>query len=103
MSERPWLIRITSPPAEPDSREMLELVLAGASLDVPLVVVFAGDGRRHLDEAAFAAWRQLVDFGLAKVVAEGEAGPAGLPERVEVMTRGQLEALELEAAGAMAL
>lgn len=103
MSNGPWLIRITSAPAEPDSRELLELVLAGASLDVPIVVVFAGDGRRHLDEAAFAAWRQLVDFGLARIVAEDGADSGGLPEGVEVMARGQLEILELEAAGVMAL
>lgn len=50
-------------------RELLELVLAGASLDLDLVVVFKPEGldslRRH--DSEYRAWRQLVDHQLAPV------------------------------------
>jgi hypothetical protein len=64
--DSPWVIRIDSRPAEPDSREVLEVVLAGASLELPIAVVFTGEGRRHLIGGQVRQWRQLVDFELAR-------------------------------------
>ncbi len=49
--------------------ELLELVLAGASLDLDLVVVFGTEALDSLGqfEREFQAWRQLVDHELASV------------------------------------
>lgn len=79
-----WVILIEGAPGEPDSQEMLEFVLAGASLELELVVVFAGAGLGHLTGAAVKSWRQLVDFKLSTVwyqaPAHGDFSP-DLPAR----------------------
>lgn len=65
MMNSAWVIVVACEPSDPDSREMLELVLAGATLELELVVVFEGLGREHLEPDAFGPWRQLIDFDLA--------------------------------------
>ncbi len=64
---RGWVIEVTAPPSDPDSREILELVLAGASLELPLAVIFRDHGCSHLTGAEARGWRQLVDFELAEL------------------------------------
>lgn len=67
MSASRWVIVVAASPSEPGSREMLELVLAAAALEVGLAVVFRGPGVGHLEVEQFRSWRQLIDFGLAQV------------------------------------
>ncbi len=72
-----WVVQIDSGPAHPNSREMLEMVLAGASLELPITVLFSGDGRLHLVGEQACHWRQLVDFELARlcVLDDGDVEP----------------------------
>lgn len=86
MGNDSWVIRIACEPREPDSTEMFELVMAGASLELPLVVVFSGAGRRHLVGDSARRWQQLLDFDLARLVFRGELDVAFRPElRCEVL------------------
>jgi len=64
---RSFLIRVRLAPTESEAREVLELALAGASLDVDLVVVFEGPGCGFLAPPWARGWRQLVDFDLARL------------------------------------
>lgn len=102
MKAEVWVVRIRTAPAEPCSREMLELVLAGASLELDLVVVFSGPGAGHLQADAFAQWRQLIDFDLAPVLVEG--GPGTTPAcGVREVTAGEVDRLCQSAAGVLEL
>lgn len=65
MTEPAFLLRIGTAPEVSHADELLELVLAGASLDVDLVVVFEGPAVAHLQKPHVQRWRQLTDFGLA--------------------------------------
>ncbi len=103
MPERPWLIVISTAPAEPDSREMLELVLAGAALDCPLAVVFFGPGVAHLEPECFRPWRQLIDFDLARVYLASLDPSMLLPPGVEMLDQSGLAALQESARGVMEL
>jgi len=58
-------------PRAPQAREVLELVLAGASLDIDLAVVFEGPGCGFLAEPWARGWQQLVDFDLARLYYRG--------------------------------
>jgi len=102
MSTEGWVIIVALPPSEPESREMLELVLAGATLDVELVVVFDGAGCGHLEPEAFAPWRQLVDFDLADLRAH-DAGTELLPGGVRSIGASDLERLREDAQGVLRL
>ncbi len=62
-----WVIIVTAAPSEADSREILELVLAGASLELPLAVIFRDRGCGQLVGEFARGWRQLVDFDLASL------------------------------------
>jgi len=102
MPGRSWLIRIAPAPGEPASREMLERVLAAASLDIAVAVVFEGEGLRHLEPEWFEPWRQLVDFELAALHALDP--PAGLlPGGVAAIDEQALARLCSAAAGELAL
>jgi len=85
-----WKVVITSGPADPGSREMLELVLAGATLELDLEVIFAGPGRAHLNDELFAPFRQLTDHELARVSVLNP-GDAALPVNVGVVEQSQLD------------
>lgn len=100
MSAEYWVVIISTEPEEPDSREMLELVLAGATLELPLVVVFLQAGSRHLIEPAFTPFRQLVDFELARLRA-CEPVSEVLPAGVSAMDRDELERCCDQAAGVL--
>ena len=102
MSADPWVIVVALAPSEPDSREMLELVLAGATLEVNLVVVFEGPGLAHLEPDAIAPWRQLIDFDLAELRARRPASSL-LPVGVSAIEDRHFEAMCRNAAGVLKL
>ena len=102
MTAEHWVIVVDAAPQEPDSREMLELVLAGATLEVDLVVVFEGAGCGHLEPEAIAPWRQLIDFDLARLRALAP-GSELVPAGVSIIGEGQFDALCREAAGVLRL
>lgn len=102
MARNRWVIVVGAPPREPDSREMLELVLAGATLEVDLVVVFENAGCEHLEPELIAPWRQLIDFDLAELRArrpESTLMPAG----VSAIGSAGFESLCRDAAGVLRL
>jgi hypothetical protein len=102
MSNEPWVIIVGTEPREPDSREMLELILAGATLEVEMVVVFEGAGCAHLEPEVFAPWRQLVDFELAGVHARRPSGTL-LPSGVSTIDDVALERCCRDSAGVLRL
>ena len=75
-----WVVRIGTEPRDPDSNELLELVMAGASLEVPLLVIFSGAGRGHLCGTWSDRWRQLIDFDLAELVYQVDEGASFEPD-----------------------
>jgi hypothetical protein len=95
-----WLVVVSAEPAEPDGREMLELVLAGASLELPLAVLFQGAGCRHLVGETARGWRQLVDYEMAALYcAVGQELEAEVPvtrldseglKRLRAASRGEI-------------
>lgn len=102
MAAEHWVIVVSTAPREPDSREMLELVLAGATLEVELVVVFEGAGCGHLEPEAIAPWRQLIDFDLARLRAL-EPGSDLVPAGVSIVGPEQFDDICREAAGVLRL
>ncbi len=97
-----WVIVVALAPSEPESREMLELVLAGATLEVDLVVVFERAGLAHLEPDAIAPWRQLIDFDLAELRARRPAAEL-MPVGVSAIDERQFDALCRDAAGVLTL
>lgn len=92
MPDRAWIIVVGSAPEEPDSQEMLELVLAGATLELDMTVVFEGAGCGHLEPETIAPWRQLIDFELADLRAlqpDSTLLPAGVSP-IDEPTFGEL-------------
>jgi len=61
--------------SERDWQELLELVLAGAALDIDLIVALTPEAQRalHACSSARRAWQQLADHGLASLI-EVECG-----------------------------
>ncbi|WP_181918881.1 hypothetical protein [Wenzhouxiangella sediminis] len=102
MQAEPWVIVVAAAPGEPGSREMLELVLAGATLEVEMLVVFEAEGLAHLEPEPFAPWRQLLDFELAEVRARG-SGEALLPAGVSAIDDEAFENVCRHAAGVLRL
>lgn len=103
MPAESWVIVVRSGPNDPDSGEMLELVLAGATLELDLAVVFADAGNGHLRPDAFAPWRQLLDFDLAAVHSTGSRGEAILPGGVSDLSRAAFECVCRRAQGVVTL
>ena len=96
MNERRFLIRIDGCPEPEDEQELLELVLAAASLELDLVVCLHGLAVHLLTEAGHSAWAQLVEQDLARVaVSTARAGLDGvLPDRVESLSDIEMTHLE---------
>lgn len=67
MAAENWVVAISQAPGHPDSEEMLELVLAGVSLELDILVIFCGAGVGHVVGETARPWRQLTDLGLASV------------------------------------
>ncbi|NBB91924.1 MAG: hypothetical protein GVY32_02005 [Gammaproteobacteria bacterium] len=103
MNDDPWILVVGTAPADPDSREMLELVLAGATLDCRLVVVFRSAGAAHLEPGHFDSWRQLIDFSLAELFVDSADAPALPPGGVGTMSEESFERLSRSAAGVFEL
>lgn len=96
MPERRYLVTIAERPPDNEASELLELILAGASLDLPLLVVLCGDGVGLIEGASAAAWLQLVEQGLADLaVLNGQVGAHGLPRGVGRIDPAALEAARL--------
>lgn len=104
MTADSWLVVVRSAPAEPNSQEMLELVLAGASLDISLNVVFAGAGRGHLSGQDAAPWRQLIDFGMAGFwCLEGDGPAPDISIDAQLLDDSGFERLRSQAQGILEL
>jgi hypothetical protein len=97
-----WVVVVSVAPEERESREMLELVLAGATLEVDLTVVFEADGCGHLEPEAIAPWRQLIEFDLAALRARRQ-GSALLPIGVSRVDDAEFDSLCRRAAGVLRL
>lgn len=98
-----WVVIIDSAPDIDDSREMLELVLAGATLEVGLAVVFRDAGLDLFDPKLFRPWRQLIDHELADLFGVGNSLEASWPAGVAPLSGSSLERLCAEAAGVLRL
>lgn len=98
-----WVVIIDSAPDADDSREMLELVLAGATLEVGLAVVFRDAGLGLFDPKLFRPWRQLIDHELADLFGVGNGLEASWPVGVAPLSETSLERLCSEAAGVLRL
>lgn len=79
MATENWVVAISHAPGRPDSEEMLELVLAGASLEADILVIFRGAGVAHVVGEAARPWRQLTDLGLASIWYESDCLGARTP------------------------
>ncbi|TVS11648.1 MAG: hypothetical protein EA419_07350 [Wenzhouxiangella sp.] len=71
------MVSIPAPPPQREARELLELVLAAASLDLPVEVVFENNAASLLSGPAAGAWLQLAEQGLASlfVVSTDDSDP----------------------------
>lgn len=97
MTERRFVIEVDGLPEPADRSELLELILAAASLEVPVSVLLRGNAAELLTLPSTRAWRQLIDQGLADVGVPGPpAGPA-LPPGVAIWNERQLAKLVGEA------
>lgn len=81
-----FLIRIAHQHDELEAREYLELVLAGASLELDLIVLFESDGLALLAGGRARPWRQLIEHGLARMVTTDVRTESTLPEVVDAST-----------------
>lgn len=98
MSARSYRLRIGALPAPDDRRELLELVLAAASLEIDLQVLLTGDALELLWPQMDPAWQQVLDQRLARIMLQAPAGWAGTaPAGVEVLVGDQLPALPAQA------
>lgn len=96
MPERRYLVTVAKRPPKKEASELLELILAAACLDLPVLVVLCGDGVGLIEGASAAAWLQLVEQGLAELaVLGGPAGEQGLPCGVRRIDPAALEAARL--------
>lgn len=102
MRSEPWIVVIDSAPDEAGSREVLELVLAGATLEVGLAVVFQNSGVELFEPERFQPWRQLVDHHLAAVYGRG-CPDNRLPAGVSTLSDSGFERLCASAAGVLRL
>lgn len=94
MTERLHRIVVARLPTPNDRRELLELVLAAASLDLRVQVVLRGDAGQLLAPGADSGWWQLLDEGLAEVLVEcSPDDAAGLPAGALPVRFGGLGAL----------
>ena len=67
MATESFVLRIRDWPNPLQAQELLEVVLAGASLELELDVLFEDQAVAFLDEDAAVQWQQLLDHNLARV------------------------------------
>jgi len=77
---RRWLIEIVDAPGGArERREVLEVALAAAAMELDARVLFRGFGYNHLLTDAARGWKQLTDFKLLDLFAEvPDAGGAAI-------------------------
>jgi len=102
-----FLVRIDGPRDTLEWRESLELILAGAAIELDLQVVLGAVGGLDLaaNRASASAWRQLIDHQLADVamLSDGSDSQPDAPYRLawmrsitlEELARSQAERVEL--------
>ena len=91
MIDRQFLIRIDALPDPSDQRDLLELVLAAASLDLQVTVLLTGEGVELLSTQA---WRQLHEQDLASVAVSGAPQGAALPAGIATIDSNERRKLE---------
>ncbi|MFP4207227.1 MAG: hypothetical protein ACLFSC_01120 [Wenzhouxiangella sp.] len=96
MTERCVLIEIQALPDPVDQRELLELVLAAASLELSITVLLGRDAVDLFQGAAGAGWRQLLDHDLARVGVIADPASGRLPSGLELIDERQREKLARE-------
>lgn len=95
MNEHGFVIVVEGCPKPGDGPELLELILAAASLDLALTVVLRGNAVELFTSPETTAWRQLNEHGLATVcVVDEPADTAPLPPGLERLGRDGLRSLE---------
>ena len=67
---RAYGVMVAYPPSAADRDSLVEWVLAGATLDLDLVVAFAGEGASEVEGEAARRWAQISDHGLAEVMTD---------------------------------
>ena len=70
-SSRLLLVVATPPDDDRQQRETLEVALGAAALVLDGGVLFQGPGSRHLAGEGGRGWRQISDFGLLEMLAQG--------------------------------
>lgn len=81
-------------PPEQDRHELLELVLAAASLDIQIQLVLKDEAFGLMWPSVDKGWKQVLDLGLAEVLLLPPDGFAGvLPSGVCVVGADQLSGL----------
>lgn len=89
MTERRFVIEVDGLPDPADQIELLELVLAAASLELPVTVLLTSDAVALLTSPASLAWRQLIEQDLADVAVAGDVQGAAVPTGVAVLSADQ--------------
>ncbi|NDY96731.1 hypothetical protein [Wenzhouxiangella limi] len=97
MAERRFVIEVDGLPEPADRPELLELILAAASLEMAFSVLLRGNAAELLTLPSTRAWRQLIDQGLADVGVPGPTDGAALPAGVAIWNEHQLAKLVGEA------
>ncbi|HMA98182.1 MAG TPA: hypothetical protein VKO38_01865 [Wenzhouxiangella sp.] len=92
MAERRFLIQIDVLPADRDRQELLELVLAAATLDAPASILVTGEAVSLFDSGSDASWRQLIEQGLIDVLSDA-ADRQSLPSGVQPLDHCSREKL----------
>lgn len=94
MTERTYRIVIGDLPPASDRRELLELILAAASLNLRLQVMLLGSAQELLTRSEDSAWRQLLDHDLAEVLIDRSGDDADdLPAGARPLDVGSLPPL----------
>lgn len=72
-------VMIAYAPSMADRDSLLEWVLAGAALELDLVVAFVSEGVSELEDEPAKRWAQVKDHGLAKVMTESSITKCNQP------------------------
>lgn len=96
MAERRFVVPVERCPDRSESGELLELVLAAASLELDLTVWLRGTALGVLTGPDRHGWQQLIDHDLARVCASDcpDGSHGAIPDGVELLDPADV--LELE-------
>ena len=96
-SSRLLLLVATPPDDERQQRETLEVAIGAAALELEGGVLFQGSGSRHLAGEAGRGWRQISDFGLLEMLAQGAGDQISPDSGVVFATPGRAARRYVEA------